>query len=429
MDEDTSSDTIAEFRQKRGSLSTHFRFTPAGLIYRFEQKNDVASERHVALDTVSPPSHYVRGVQADNAARFIIFLVAGLSLFGVSRQEALSPLVTLLFVTTVLLATFAGALLIARLRRVAYTSIPAGDEGIVVIADEQHDEIVARIEAGRRAALRPLAAPEPETTVRHHLRTLRWLTATGVITEPERAELTASIGAEDPLPPRSDTPTMPPRTFHQRRLGLTIDVELFADHFTYRHALLLGGEIAFSRIYQELDERQMITRERAQVPLLVLGIGLLGGVVLSAFAAVNQAHPPGYYVGGAGLGRAMADTGPLMLLLFIGIGLIAVLFQHRLIGPWPGVQLLRGNEGEAIVAAIEAQRLNDLRSLAELDPLRTIDEHAQLLEQLLADGAIDPAERDRSLAAAQAAGDHEALDRLIDEPAPDEAHQPQRMLH
>jgi len=300
------------------------------------------------------------------------------------------------------------------LRRVAYTAIPAKGVNVVILQDKQHDEIVHSIESARAKALAKFTEPGPGMSVRDHLRRLRWLVDAGVLTSEDFAQ------RQKLVLPSETRPMLAPaaaaggeQSFHQRRLGVAIDVTLLQDRMSYRRSSWFGGTESYSVPYRNLSAPSSFFQTGHQLELTLLALAWVGTAVLSWANYTTQVHAPGYYIGGEGLWRALGDFGPALLALIAASGIIPLVTRLRYARPYASIELLHDKRYDAILKAIEERRLAAQRQLAEPDPLLTAEEQMNVLNDLRDEDIISDEEHGRAARRAAFICDHPLLDRPV----------------
>jgi hypothetical protein len=407
-------------------MKTRFAFGARRLDYSAESKHESSLQETIGYDAIAPRSSYVTVVDRDRDLRWTLFVFSGLALFAAFRGNAHPLLVFGLYCGVTLVAAL-GLLATRKLRSVGYTAIPAGTVNILVLDDNQHNEIVGKLEARRAEALNRDVGSFDGLTVRTYLRRLRWLVENGAMTRDDFMQRQASLLPQETrsLLPQEPEPVRP-LTFTQRHLATRIDVTLDAAHVVYRRWSLLNGSERFTLDYRDLREPALHEETDRQVELTGILFLWIGAVVVLWGGWIQQGHPANYYVGGIGLRRALVDFGPMLLFAFGAAAVIPWFTQLRIARPWPGVPLLRNDQYKEIVAAIADRRLIALRALARPDPLLHPQERVQLLDELHEAGVLDDEEHARAVADAELAFGDPALDEPIigDDPAPRE-----RVLH
>ncbi|MFD1702433.1 hypothetical protein ACFSCV_05375 [Methylopila henanensis] len=400
-----------EFTQKRGAFRTSFRFRPDALEHTLEQKREHARRVKVPWPEIGAPSSYERLILPDGALRWVILVPAGLAIFAAWRDGP-QP-VTLAVHAAGALVLLAGALLTRRWRGGEVTRIFAGDRVITVLDDPQRATLLAEIESRRAGAL--LAAEEDDSpqTVRERLRRLERLTRAEAISAAEaEAERARLIGAE-PAPAAA-----PDQTFRQRRAFESVTVTLAPDRLRWRGDHLFEGGREISLAYADLPEPAAEDDYDTGLDfVLAAGAMLWTFAIVSALAAIVTAGVPAdHYVGGPGLPRAIADFGPLGLILLGGVALASVVARTRYAAPYPWIRLIADRQAQTIVAAIDARRLAALRAFARPNPARTIEEQTDVLDWLRRDGVITTSEHAKLLEEARGVCENPDLDRLVGEP-------------
>ena len=411
-----TSEQSSSFSQRRRWLRTQYVFSRKHLDYTIESKREAKLHKRLAWDTIGPRSTYVRTVETDRELHWVAFVMTALAAVAVFRGGP-QPLVFLLYggVTLVALAVL---LLTQRFRQVAFTAIPTPGLNVLVLEERNHDAILREIEARRAASLAMLAEPADGISVRVYLRRLRWLVENDVLTAQDaiiRQKLVTPDGLDVPLmPPQPDAA---PRSFRQRRLGISIDVNLLADAFTYRRSQVFGTTESVSIAYRELKEPASFYGVDQQYQLAGLIFAWCAIAVFAWMSGVGQQHPEDYYVGGVGLQRAIADYGPALLVLAVCAPLVSWLTRLRYADPYPGIRLLRDRNYEALLAAIEERRVASQRALAEPDPLLSFEEQMQVLNDLYESDVISDEELDRAAKRAAFICDNPMLDLPAVQPA------------
>lgn len=409
----------ATFEQKRGREKIFFGIGPRHLDYRCVDSEGSVQARKIDWSDVAPPSDHVSTFNGDQALSWVLMTMPALAIFASIRGSD-QPLALALYAGAALML---AAVLIAtrRLRRKAQTSIPAKGLSVTVLADRDHDAVVSAIAERRAEAIQALA-PEPAEgeTIRERLRRLRWLVAQEALPpetfEAERRRMTGLGGAET-SPPDLD--------LTQRGLGESLRFGFRADHLEYESRTPFDGGGVIRLPYRQLGPRSEDLLVERDVRMAIIWLGWFGAVVMAMMSVVSQSHPPDHYVGGPGLPRALADYGPMLVLMAIGVALIDRWTRRRRLAPYPRVFVRPGRDAERILNEIERRRVAALRRYAEPDPLLRPDERAEMLDALVADGAISEQER------AEAFGREAALevDPELDEPAAGGVRKPATTLH
>ncbi|GLK80204.1 hypothetical protein [Methylopila turkensis] len=398
-----------EFTQKRGAFRTSFRFRPDALEHTLEQKREHARRVKVPWPEIGAPSSHERLILPDGALRWVILVPAALAIFAAWRDGP-QP-ITLAVHAAGALVLLAGALLTRRWRGGEVTRIFAGERVITVLDDPQRATLLAEIESRRAGSL--LAAEEDDApqTVRERLRRLERLTRAEAIpaaeAEAERARL---IGAE-PAP-------APDQSFRQRRAFESVTVTLGPDRLRWRGNHLFEGGREIALAYADLPEPAAEDDYDTGLDfVLAAGVMLWTFAIVSTLATIVTAGVPAdHYVGGPGLPRAIADFGPLGLILLGGVALASVVARTRYAAPYPWLRLIADRQAPAIVAAVDARRVAALRAFARPNPARTLEEQTDVLDWLRRDGVITPSERAKHLEEARGVCEDPDLDRLAEEP-------------
>lgn len=405
--------------QKRGKTKASFGFRRDELDYRFEDGEGSGVGRKIDWRTLAPPTDYVSSVEGDGALAWVLTVLPVIAIFGALRGSPQPMALGLAVATTLVLV--AGLWATSRYRRKAHTEVASPEQTVVVLAGRDHDAILAALGERRAAAISAAAEPEEGETIRDRLRRLRWLTEHEAMPradyEAERHRLLGSDAARET--PASDL------DIRQTGLGHRIRFGFRADYFEYELWSLFDGgstvRIPYLRLPAPRDDIHVQRDLR-----LALAIGAwLGAVILACMSAIAQAHPADYYVGGAGLPRALGDFGPPLLLMIIGITLIDLWTRRRYAVPYTGVFVLRDRSAERVLEEIEGRRIAAMRRLAQPDPLLYPDERDDMLDALVAEGSLSQAERDEALRrGASAAGDP-----ALDQPAEAPKRAKERTLH
>lgn len=351
------------------------------LDYCVESKHDATLQKKVGWDTIGPRASYSRTVEADRELRWVCFVLTMLAA-AASLRGGPQPLTFLLYLGMTLVMV-AGVLMTRRLRCVGYTALPAPGLNILVLDERQHDSIISEIETRRKSALLKATEPTPDLTIRAWLRRSRWLAENDVLTRDEflhRQRLALPDMSRPLLAPEAGG--MQPQRFVQRKLGARLIIELQPDRLTYTRATWFNGAESFSVFYRDLQAPSVFHENDHQYELLIVLLGWIGIGVFGWMSAVSQAHPAGYYVGGVGLQRAISDYGPALLALVAACAILPPLTRLKCARPYPGIVLLRDKQYEALLAAIEERRIAVQRQFAEPDPLLTLDEQLQMLDEL-----------------------------------------------
>lgn len=407
-----TNDQDQRFTQRRRRLKTSFTLKRKHLHFGFESKDRAALQRKIAWDSIAPRVSYSRTTEPDDDLRWLGFVLTALAL-AASLRGGPQPLTFLLHlgVTLVLLG---GLSLTHRWRSVGYTTLSAAGTDILVLHDRQHDAIVSAIEARRTAALQPFAEPVAGLTMRTYLRRLRWLVENGILTRDEflqRQKLLLPGSAQPLLPPEAVSEK--PLHVSQSRCGNRVEVELKANHLVYRRRTLFGGAEGFGVPYRDLPEPSVHEETNHQYD--VLG-GLFAWTAIGVIAwmsAITQSQPASHYVGGSGLRHAIADFGPAFLILIVAACALPPLTRLRCARPYPGILLLRDRHYDAILAAIEERRIAALRQLVRPDPLLTLNEQMQTLDELREADIISGDEYQQAAQRAAAICDDPALDAPV----------------
>lgn len=405
------------FMQRRRWLRTRFALSFRHLDYTIESRKDSALQKRLAFDTIGARATYFSTIEPDRELRWLAFTVTALALLAVVRGGP-QPLTFLLY-AGVMAVLLAGLWLTQHRRRVGYTAIPAAGLNILVLEDAQHDAIVDAIEQRRAATLRQLAEPTAGISIRVYLRRLRWLVDNDVLNEEEfrnrrKLVLPADAVAAAVVPP-ADTPRI---TFRQHRPGVTTDIELLADRLNWRRAVLFGATDSRSIAYRDLKEPSAFYRTDHQYELTGLLFTWCAIAIFGWIGSVSDARPDDYYVGGAGLSRAITDFGPGLLAMAICAGVIPLITRLRYGEPYPGFCFLRDRQYDALLAAIEGRRIAAQRALAEPDPLLAFEEQMQVLNDLHDAGVISDEEQDRAAKRAAFVCDNPMLDLPAVSPEP-----------
>jgi len=400
---------MLSFGQHRRWLKTHFSLSRRHLDYSIESRKDSTLQKTLAFDTIGAPGGYISIVEPDRELRWVAFTVTALAILAVARGGP-QPLTVLLF-AGVMIALLVGLWLTQRMRRVGYTAIPASGLNVLVLDDHQHDTIIDAIEARRAAALRQLSEPTAGVSIRVYLHRLRWLVDNNVLTEDEFDHHRKLVLPDDPaVGLKAATPPAAPITYHQRRAGLAIDVELLADRLTYCRTSLFGTTERSSVAYRDLKPPSVFYGTDHQYELAGLLFAWCVIPIYAWMSAVADAHPDDYYVGGIGFSRAIADFGPALLVLAACAALVPLMTRLRYAEPYRGIRLLRDKQYDALLAAIEERRIAWQRALAEPDPLLTFEEQMQILNELHDAGIISEEEQNRAAKRAAFLCDNPMLD-------------------
>ena len=201
--------------------------------------------------------------------------------------------------------------------------------------------------------------------------------------------------------------------FRQRRFAGEIQLDLHAQHLTYRRTTLFGGSERFSAAYRDLREPSAFYETDHQFELTAVLFAWAAIGLLAWAGYMTQGQPAGYYVGGAGLRHAITDFGPALIVMVALSALIPVLTRLRTARPYPGILFIRDKQYENILAAIEQRRIAALRALAEPDPLLMLDEQMQMLDELRDHDVISDEEHVRAVQQAEFAYGHSALDEPV----------------
>ncbi len=408
------------YAQRRRWLKARFAFGRKRLDYNVTSRQDASLSEQVGYDAIAPRASYVTMVDPDRDLRWTLFVFSGLALFAAFRANAHPAILLGLYGGVTAIAVLL-LLLTRRMRRVAYTAIPAGTFNILVLADSQHDEIVGKLEKRRaETLLRDLASPDG-VTLRTYLRRLRWLVENGVMTREAFMQRQAALLPAETRCFLSEEPApAAPLAFTQRRAGVRIDINLDATHLTYSRWTLLNGSERFTVDYRNL--REPAAHEEFDRQIELTGVLLLwaGVIVVTWGNWLQQGHPANYYVGGIGAQRAIVDFGPLLLFAIGAAGVIPWLMQAKVARPWPGIPLIRDRQYETIVSAISDRRILALRALAKPDPLLHPQEQVQLLDELHESGVLSDEEHARAVAEAEIAFGDPALDEPVTQDGPTE---------
>ncbi|HWB43900.1 MAG TPA: hypothetical protein VG900_00510 [Hyphomicrobiaceae bacterium] len=410
-----------QFSQHRRGLKVTFSLSPLHLDYRIEKKREVAFEKRIAWESIGARSTYHAEIEEDRDLRQAIWFLTVMAIFETVVGKS-QPL-TFMLLVGLMLTVLVGLVLSSRFRRLAYTRIPASDIGMLVIADGQHDHIVAAIESARAARLRALVEAEPNESIRMRLRGLRWLAQAGAI-DADEYEREQSLHLPEPIIAASRRPAPPPTVeYRQRRLGVSIDVSLLGDRLAYRRSTLLEGTASFTLLYRNLPEARSLIGEDHQPVLSAFLCAWIGIAMLSIVLPTMNGSPPGYYIGNTGLQHAIVLFGPAFIAWFALAWIIWLVLRARYHHPWDGVLILADRTGDQILAEIEARRIAALRALAVPDPLATLEEQMTTLTFLKEDGLISAEEFERAAQAADFVCEDESLD------APTSNSEPVRVLH
>lgn len=398
--------------QHRRWLKTRFSFGRKKLDYGITSKQEASLEESVSWDALGARSSYVETIEPDRDLRWILFLMSGLALFAAFRGNV-HPLLLLGLYGGVTAIIVAGLVLTRRRRSVGYTAVPAGTFNVLVLDDDQHDAILAGMEARRAEALTRSLAETHGLTLRIYLRRLRWLVENGAMTRSAFLERQSALLPNENVLPH-EAPDAVPVSFSQRRFANRIDVTLEPSHLVYRRRSWFDGCERFNVDYRNLREPGRYEETDKQLWLTAILIAWVGAGILSWGAWINTSHPAGYYVGGIGLQRALVDFGPMLLACIAAAAAIPMLTQLRVARPWPGLTFLRDRQYETLVAEIETRRVAALRALAAPDPLLHPEEQVQLLDEMLESGVLSEEEHRRAVERAEFALGDPALDQSPD---------------
>lgn len=417
-------ETQETFSQHRRWLKTHFALGRKKLDYSIISRKEASLQETVRWDSLGAPASYIETVEPDRDLRWILFLMSGLVLFAAFRGNA-HPLLLIGLYGGVTAIAVAGLLLTRKMRRVAYTAVPAGTFSVLVLNDRQHDDIIAAMERRRSDALLRDLSGSRGLTLRVYLRRLRWLMENGALSREAFLERQAALLPNENLLPDEPAPAAA-INFTQRRLATRLEVTLEATHIIYRRWSLFDGSERFMVDYRNLREPGRYEDTDNQLWLTAILIAWAGAALLSWGSWINASHPAGYYVGGIGLQRALTDFGPMLLGCVAAAGMIPMLTRLRVARPWPGLTFLRDKQYDALVAEIDKRRISALRALARPDPLLHPEEQVQLLDELLEAGVLDEEEHSRAVERAELAFGDPALDQPV---AAEAAAARDRILH
>lgn len=395
--------------QRRGKYTTSFRFGARSVDHAFEKKSSFAQRSSTPWASLSSPAARVSVVAPDSALQWTVTVTALIGAFSAFRDV---PQPLGLIVHAAAAAILIGALVATRnWRRTGFTRIPTAEEDVVVIDDAEAPGILDRLEAGRRTALLADKDEGPQT-VRDRLRRLRGMREAELLSDEElEAERSALFGR-----PAPGAATAPDERFVQRALGETVAVELGPRSMLVRTTDWFEGGNAWRVDYRSLKAPMTRSDSRYAAALAIASICWLGAIVFAMMCAARAGRPADYYVGGAGLTHAVTDLWPAFAVLFAGVAVIGRIALIRYFEPYPGVRLLRDSRSDAIAAAIEARRTAALRGLATPDPALLPREQAEIVEWLLEEELISPAERDAALQEAERVCGDPDLDRFADAP-------------
>jgi hypothetical protein len=413
------------FSQKRRWLSTRFFFGPKQLDYSVISKNEASLQETAGYDAIGPRASYARTIDPDRELRWSLFVFSGLALFAVFRATEHPWLVLGLYAAVTLVAVL-GLLLTRKMRNVSYTVIPAGTFNILVLDDRRHDEIVAKLEKRRTEALTRHLDSTEGVTLRTYLKRLRWLVENGVMAPEAFLQRQHALLPDEKRSLLLENPGGPSTRFTQRRPGVRIDITLAPAHFVYDRWTLLNGSERVRMDYRNLQQAAAYEETERQVELTGILLAWTAAIVVAWGGWIQQSHPANYYVGNAGLIRAITDFGPMLLFALGAAAAIPWAMQIRVARPWPGIVLIRDKQYEAIVRAIEERRVAALRMLAKSDPLLHPQEQGQILDELHAAGLLSDAEHAEAIKQAETAFNDPALDEPV---AEDKTTAGTRILH
>jgi hypothetical protein len=387
---------LADVAQRRGRISAAFAFRPDGFGYRYDRRDEESFGGDVRFSDLAAPSAYVEVTEGDRALRWTLIVISGLALVATFRGGS-QPLITALY-AAVAFALVAVLFATRKRRRVSYVIVPSAEMNLIVLADDQRDAILARLEDGRRQALSVEIAGREPAIARDRLRQLR---------RAERLELVPRADVE------RERSALAAARFQQNGPSETIQFEFLPDRLVYTRGGWIDGRRTATFRYVDLAAPVVASETRyAVLPGAVL-IAWLAVFALAGMAVLEQLRGPGYYVGGEGLKHALVDFGPGFVAMAAALWFIERWMKLSYAKPYPGVHVLKDKKEDAIVAELERRRVSALRALAEPDPALTFGEQADRLDRLPADGALSKDEHAAALRRAEDASDDHELDALL----------------
>ncbi|MGN6376713.1 MAG: hypothetical protein ACTHMG_14330 [Sphingomonas sp.] len=183
-----------EVSQRRWGVTTRFTFGEERLGYRIADTS--SREADYGWDAIDCTTRNRVTVAAHRPVQLLSIVTYALAIGSMLAGQFLPGIS--LWVTALCLASVA-ALVIMRTRRlltVTFTDLDVPGGPIRIIADSRHDEILARIEAARRAYLRrALAEVDLDADPDRESQKFDWLRDNGIIDADEHARAMARLKA------------------------------------------------------------------------------------------------------------------------------------------------------------------------------------------------------------------------------------------
>ncbi len=403
----TIADTT-EFKQYEGGGVVRYTMTSDAITLLVEDGGDEAELRHGWAE-LAPPSLYKRVTMPDK------WLWRGWTFGGIAMLAAPfilrehDPFRAYLVALAASLVIVAALTLTRHLRKPATcTEIPVSGTTLLVVGDEQHDGILQAIERHRRSFL--LAhAPGMGATLREHLGYVELLRQHEIISAEEFAvRRNALLPGSVPEP----APETAPISFTQKSAGLRFDFAVEASRIVIRDSGLFRPDsieaIPADRFLRGTQGRFKSSNESFAFALSCWLSAPFFAWALGAYWAYGPLMQ-----GGQGWRNFVEFLLPPAVLTIVAFAAGRWLGQARVRVALPGITVLDNASAKPIIAAIERTRNSALHRLAVANPALTLAQQTAMLDELVSEGVIDRAERERRIGEAELVCTDPRLDQPI----------------